>query len=216
MIDRNGIVISDNIKYPMLTDLSKESYINKILKYKSSGYFVSDINGIKSFISFTAPDYLGWRYLYIVPYGDITREVTMMKKTTVTIGFCILIFGLTISYILSRKIVNKVDNLLLQLKRLTSEKKDSIYKLRQEYVRNIILGEEKDEPANIQERFDTYGVKIDVRNKIKIILFRIDNYREFTKKYNNKDRNLFKFAIMNNINETFSKDFFRIQSVDMY
>ncbi|MDI6619221.1 MAG: hypothetical protein QME45_11215 [Clostridiales bacterium] len=49
MIDRNGIVISDNIKYPMLTDLSKESYINKILKYKSSGYFVGIVlsSGVK-------------------------------------------------------------------------------------------------------------------------------------------------------------------------
>lgn len=215
MIDRSGVLISNGTRYPMLTDLSGESYIRKVLSTKFSGYFIADVKGVKSFIAYTNPDILEWRYMHVVPYSDITDRVARMKMMTAIIGVGILLCGLLISYILSRKLFKNVDTKLSQLKRLESEKRDSLHKLRQEYLRNIFQGEEKVELSNVRERFTTYDITMDVGGTIRVILFKIDHYRDFSDLYNNEDRNLFKYAIMNIVSEILSESF-HTQAVDMY
>lgn len=215
IIDKKGISISSNPKYPMLTDLSKESYIQQVLNCKSSGYFIEDIQGIKSFVAFTNPDFWEWRYLHVIPYSEINGNVIRMKVTTAVIGISILICGLLISYVISRKLFMKVDNKLSRLSSLESEKRDSLYKLKQEYLRNIFLGEVKVELSNVQEGFNTYGITMDVQGKIQVLLFKIDHYRDFVSKYNKEDRTLFKFAIMNIVGEILSNNY-SLQTVDMY
>lgn len=214
MINDKGILVSNSWTQPMLTDLSNKEYIRKILKNNSDGYFVAEVDNVKSFIAYSSIDFLGWRYIRIVPYISLTKEIYSMKVMTVLIAVIILLIGTLISYLISKKIFLKVDKKLLKLQALELEKSSNLQKLRQEYLRNILLGEEKLDLNIVNEYIISYDMNININNNFRVILLKIDNYKNFTIKYDNEDRNLLKYAIMNIAYEIISKEN-PLQLVDM-
>src|SRR5690554_4582075 len=75
IINEEGTLYSSSIHSPILTDYSKKSYMDEILADpSSSNYFVHNVDGVKSLITYTVPDSLGWRYVRITPHATITED----------------------------------------------------------------------------------------------------------------------------------------------
>lgn len=213
-IDGDGMVVAGSPEYPMLDNISEMEYIKRIMSDSSAGYFITGINGEKSFVAYTEPDLLGWRYIRVVPYGEITGHIARMRTFTVIAGGVILILGLAVSLVISRKLSTNVDKKLSKLKILEFENRSNLNLKKEEYLRKLLLCEEKQEMDSIGAQFKSLDIQMDIEGWFTVLIIRIDQYGEFIKKYEGNESGLLKFAIMNVAQEILSKQY-RVMAIDM-
>ncbi|QHT62322.1 AraC family transcriptional regulator [Paenibacillus lycopersici] len=206
IIDRKGILVSNSWKYPMLSDISAKSYIGPIVESSQSyGYFVQSVEGVKSLITYTAPDNLGWRYIRILPYESITSQISAMRWRTLMTAILCLVLGLLASYAASRKFFAGVDEKFAQLKTLEADRRDSFQTMRREFLQNLLLGTVQKDPLAIRRKLEHLELPLDAEAPCRILLLRIDDYQAFTLQYHGTDRNLLKFGIINVAEELLNK-----------
>ncbi|WP_336790290.1 helix-turn-helix transcriptional regulator [Paenibacillus sp. MMO-177] len=198
IIDEEGTLISNTWKLPMLSNLSDSSYIRRIIEGGvDSGYFSADVDKTHSLVTYTAPDYLGWRYIRITSYSALTHQINMMRWKTVIITVGLLLFGLFISYMASRKFFEKVDEKLSKLPRLEKDRRDSFQALRQDFVENLLTGNIPKNMETLQSKLDHLEIPFSTQHSFRVVLMRIDHYSMFSERFDDQDRKLFKFGILN-------------------
>lgn len=198
IIDSRGVLVTNSWKDAMLTDLSGKPYIREVLgSGDSEGYFVSDADGVKSLVTYTAPDSLGWRYIRIAPYSVITSGINNMRVVTIAVALGILLIGLLISYLVSRRLSSNVNRKLVKLTTLETERRNHFSALRQDLIRNLLLGSGSGNPNGLDEKFKSYGIRLDAGSRLSVSVLKIDRYRELEQMYGSGDRTLFKIGIMN-------------------
>ncbi|GAB2701307.1 helix-turn-helix domain-containing protein [Paenibacillus thermoaerophilus] len=198
IIDNRGVLITNSWKDAMLTDLSGKPYIRKVLDDSDAeGYFVSDVDGVKSLVTYTAPDFLGWRYIRIAPYNSITSGINKMRVVTIVVAVGILFAGLLSSYLISRRLSTKVNGKLVKLTALETERRDQILALRQDLIRNLLLGTGNANPDGLDEKFKAYGIRLDAGRPFAVSVLKIDRYKEIERMYGSGDRTLLKIGIIN-------------------
>lgn len=199
IIDAKGVMVIGDRKNPMLTDISGEKYVKDILSSKkTSGYFIENIDGEKSLISYMSSDFADWKFIRITPYKFIISKIDKVKYTTLLIGICILLAGFAVSFLISQRLYKPIGSLLTELKSLKDEKRNSLYASKQEFLRNILQNKlEHDNVDIIQKRLEDCEIKFDIRKPFSLLLLKIDHFTDFCNKYNFNDRSLIKFGVMN-------------------
>ncbi|MEK8132838.1 helix-turn-helix domain-containing protein [Paenibacillus filicis] len=198
IIDHQGVLITNGWKYPMLTALAHKPYMQEVLgSEESEGYFVSDVDGVRSLVTYTAPDVLGWRYIRIAPYSVITGGLNHMRAYTIGIALAILVLGLLTSYLISRKLSSKVNHKLVKLTALETERRNHFLALRQDVVRDLLLGSGSSHPGGLNEKFQAYEIALDAQWPFAVVVLKIDRYKELVETYSAGDRSLLKIGIMN-------------------
>ncbi|OAB39362.1 hypothetical protein PMSD_05420 [Paenibacillus macquariensis subsp. defensor] len=214
IINQDGILYSSNDKQAMLTDMSDKTYIQKIIQDTSeSTYFVDTVDGIKSLITYTSPDSLGWKYVRITPYSTITQEISEMRYRILFISIGILLLGLLISLTLSHGVYRPIDKVIRKFKTLETEKRNHQHILKQDFLRNTILGRETNKAEVLQQKLQYFNSGLMVNSKSLIVLVRIDQFPSVIEKYKD-DIKLLKYGIMNVCTEIASP-IFQIESIDM-
>lgn len=196
IINQDGILISPNNESSILADYSDKSYMKHILDDPSSSYFEQEVDGMKALITYTAPDSLGWRYVRITPYENITSEIIDMKTKTIYIELAILLIGILASIFMSRKLSSPIHSIMDRMRSLESDRRNSLHILRQNTLRDIFLGRVAFSPTVLQQKLSYFGSLIQVDHANFLVLFKVDNYAAILDKYND-DIKLFKYAIMN-------------------
>ena len=117
IIDDSGTVISD-IDSGMLTkNIAKEAYIRRILKSKqASGYFSSRIGATTYMISYYRSGINGWIYVGMAPLSSLMNNQNMVSRDTMLITFSIMILGVFIAFMVSKKIYDPVDTMVKTIK----------------------------------------------------------------------------------------------------
>lgn len=214
ILNKDGILYSKNWIKPLLTDLSDLSYIQKILTDNdSSAYFVDTVNGVRSLISYTSPDSLGWRYVRITPYDNITHDISKMRYRTIYIIVGILLLGLCISYLYSHRVYRPFDKVLRKSRTLEAEKRNHLYILKQDFLRNTILGRETNLSGVLQEKLQYFESKLLVDQPSCLVLLKIDRYADCLEHYQ-EDLKLMKYAIAN-ISAEIASSTFNVETIDM-
>jgi len=213
IIDSEGALISGDDQHGLSSSLLEKSYMNAILENRDSSYFVELVNDEKSLITFTAPDSLGWRYIRITSNAEISREIRSMRTKTIVFSLGILLLGLLISVFASRNLHRPIDKILRNMKSLEYEQKSSAYTLKQEILRSFVLGRESDKPKILQEKLQRFGSTLSIDGNMRIVVGRIDNFKDFVAKYN-EEIYLLKYGLMNICIEIGSATY-RMESVDM-
>ncbi|MDQ0890376.1 two-component system response regulator YesN [Paenibacillus sp. V4I9] len=214
IINNEGLLLSTDGVNPVLTNYSDITYIKKIIANASSpGYLVDTVDNTKSLISYTAPDSLGWRYVRTTPYTIITKEIKSMRTKTIYISLSILIAGLLISFFTSRKLFDPIDKVIRSLKTLEIEKRDNLQILRQDFLRNIIMGREAYHPIALQEKLRYFGSKITIQHSSLLIIVKIDHFTDNVNKYQDQFK-LLRYAVMNICTEI-SSPTFQAEAIDM-
>lgn len=215
IVDGSGKLVSSGWSYPMLHNLSASPYIARILdKADKPGYFVEEVEGVKSLVTHSARDYLGWQYVRIVSYDSITARIDDMKKKTALTAMIILLLGLGFSYLVSRKLFHGLNKKLSDLRVLEIERRDSLQSLRNGWVRHLLLGWEKSDAGHVRKQFQKLHIDMAADQTFRALLFRIDRYRSFVEEYDNEDRKLFRYAIGNIVQEIMAPHF-RVFAADM-
>lgn len=198
LIDTDGYLVSNSWKYPMLRDMKGTSYIDRILaKPNSSGYFAEEVDGVKSLVTYTEPDYLGWRYIRILPYTAITESIDNMRVKTIVIAGSILLVGLGFSYFISRRLFSGLSKRLSRLGILEADQRNSIQSMKYEYLRSLLNGDAYPDPDQVKTMFIRYGIDLDPFSPVSVVLITVDEYHSFIETYTIEDRKLLRFGILN-------------------
>lgn len=214
IINQDGILYSSNDKQAMLTDMSDNAYIQKIIQDTSEAtYFVDTVDEVKSLVTYTSPDSLGWRYVRITPYSNINEDISVMRYRTLSACIGILLLGLLISLTLSHRVYRPIDKVLRKFKTLEAERRNHQHILKQEFLRNTILGRETNKAEVMQHKLKDFNSELMVTSKSLIVLIRIDQFASVLEKYKD-DINLLKYGIMNVCTEIASPIFY-IEAIDM-
>ncbi|MFC7678370.1 AraC family transcriptional regulator [Paenibacillus sp. GCM10028914] len=214
IISQDGILYSSNDRQTMLTDISDKTYIQKIIQDPShSTYFVDKVDEVKSLITYTSPDPLGWRYVRITPYSIINHEIKDMRYQVLYICLAILLLGLLISLTLSHRVYRPIDKVIRKFKTLETERRNHQHILKQDFLRNTILGRESNNVEVLQQKLQYFNSGLKVNSKSLIILLRIDQYPSVLEKYKD-DIKLLKYGIMNVCTEIASPNF-QIEATDI-
>lgn len=198
LIDKNGILVSNSWTTPMLTDMKGTAYIDRILQDGlSSGYFATRVDGIKSLVTYSEPDYLGWRYIRIVPYALISERIDSMRTKTFFIAGTILLAGLALSYLISRRLFSGLNHKLSRLGNLESEQRESLQAMRSDYLRGLLNGYTQTDPERAKAMFQRYGIQLDPARPFRLLLITVDDYRSLIDLYSTEDRKLLRYGILN-------------------
>jgi len=212
IIDDSGRMLTNNELLPGSSD-DEGKVIEHILNDNHSGYFIGQVKGVKSLISYTKADSLGWRYVNITPYTVITKQVESIRQITIYAALGILIVGLFVSWLLSRTLYVPIDRMANRMQMLEVDKRNNLFTIRQQFLRNLIYGREALNSKALRNRFSTIGITIDFQNDYRLALFRIDHFKPFSET-RGADLSVYKYAIMN-ISSELAMQAFEVETVDM-
>ncbi|SEL67721.1 AraC family transcriptional regulator [Paenibacillus sp. OK003] len=214
IINEQGQLLSDFSNRALMKDLSNETFMQPILQNKEqSAYFTAEVDGEKSLITYTAPDNLGWRYVRITPYDLITSDIRNMRTHTVLFCLGLLIAGVFLSYLVSRKLYHPIDKVLVRMRVMEAERRGSLHLLRQDFLRGALQGRETVTGGMLEERMKFYGSSVDVHCLTRLVLLRIDHFTDFSDTYRDEVQ-LVKYAMMNICTET-ADLYYHTEAVDM-
>lgn len=245
LIDSTGKILGHSQKEFFLKNISKESYAEKILNSKEkSGYFVGNVNGVKSVVIYATVENLNWKIVSIIPYNYIAKSIDHVKYIVALICFLVLLLGIILSYVLSRRIYSpinamkhRIDQMLGKsgvrheaqnefdfitsnfstavdkLSILQTFKNRNINLLKQEYLKDILFNKIQDDEKQCL-KFEELGISLHVEDKLKVIIFKLDNYLEFCSKYSEADQELLRFALANIMGEIIGNASFSCESVN--
>ncbi|PWW40903.1 MULTISPECIES: AraC family transcriptional regulator [Paenibacillus] len=214
IINEQGQLLSDFSNRALMKDLSNETFMLPILQNKEqSAYFTAEVDGEKSLITYTAPDNLGWRYVRITPYDLITSDIRNMRTHTVLFCLGLLIAGVFLSYLVSRKLYHPIDKVLVRMRVMEAERRGSLHLLRQDFLRGALQGRETVTGGMLEERMKFYGSSVDVHRLTRLVLLRIDHFTDFSDTYRDEVQ-LVKYAMMNICTET-ADLYYHTEAVDM-
>lgn len=203
--DRGRFLSGTELEQLQLTDKEQQNIIGRITG-NAENYFVEHFRGTRSLISFTSPDSLGWQYVRITPYELITEKTRSLLQMTLLIALGILLAGLVVSSLLSKRLYKPIGQMVDEMQLLENEKRDSLFTLRQNALRDLILNAKK--PA-----LQRFGISIQLESGYRLALLRIDHFQELCKS-SSFSITPYKFAIMNIASEICSPAY-RVEGIDM-
>lgn len=215
IIDNSGTTMINSSLFTPLTDISGKNYIQKILNSdKPSGYFTQDVDGEQTLIAYETSNLYDWKFISVIPYSSVTKKTENIAMITLGIGLSLLAAGLLISLILSRKLYKPISAMISSLKKLESEQKKSLYTLKEEFMRSILLSRTDYCPEDIEENF--VQLKLACRHDLdfSLILLKIDHFQEFCSRYNASERSMVRFAL-GNIATGLASRYFNCDFTDM-
>jgi two-component system sensor histidine kinase YesM len=80
------------------------------------GFVIDSLNGSKVLIAYSPFDYAGWTLVHIVPYGNIFRNVSLVKGLMIAAYTLLFVVGAYFIVRFSKSITNPVDSLINKMK----------------------------------------------------------------------------------------------------
>ncbi|MCD9021046.1 AraC family transcriptional regulator [Cohnella silvisoli] len=211
IIDNRGVLLGGE-EQELQPGIS-ESILQPVLETDDAGFRIAKVGGVKSFISYTGPDSLEWRYIRVTPYQLITKNVSTILWTTIWIAGGIIVAGLFLSWFLSRKLYVPFGHMANRMNMLESEKRNNLYTIRQQFLRSLVLGTEAINMKSLRSKMAEWGVSIDFQKRYRLILLRIDGFREFSEE-KGSDLRVFKYAMMN-IGSEIAMQAYSVETVEL-
>ncbi|WP_239614326.1 AraC family transcriptional regulator [Cohnella mopanensis] len=209
IIDNRGMLLNGEELRPAISD----SILGTVLGTEEAGFRIKKVGGEKSFISYTKPDSLEWRYVRVTPYHLITKKVNEILWTTIWIAVGIVVAGLFSSWYLSRRLYVPYGNLANRMHMLENEKRNNLYTIRQQFLRSLVQGTEAINIKSLRSKMTEWGITVDFHKKYRLILLRIDGFREFTEQ-KGTDLRVYKYAMMN-IGSELAVQSFSVETVEL-
>ncbi|EMS69034.1 AraC family transcriptional regulator [Ruminiclostridium cellobioparum] len=211
---------------------------------KTAGIFESDINGKKYLITFTNVENAKWVIIKTQPYSLVFESVNKIKTVFIVITLIFIILSFILSLKITKSIYNPIGKLVGQLRTgnipIDNHKaKDEISYLSEVYEYSLEkLNEYKSEKMSdkgiVKSYFlrkllvDSYSVSTsEFRTMIKekevtisneapfiVCVIKIDDYKKYIEKYNEEDRDIYRFAIINITSEILSGKF-KNEAIDL-
>ena|GEM_PF-3510138 len=138
-----------------------------------------------------------WTIIRLIPASRIYSQANTVLLICCIIGLLVLMSGLFVFSLLSKRIYQPVGTLIERVYTLERQK-DKAYPYLKEIISNLIHNSNHDtDPTVIREMFAQYGIRINLGGDIQLVACRVDNYAEFCDRYDARTRATYKYAITN-------------------
>ncbi|MGW8442659.1 AraC family transcriptional regulator [Paenibacillus sp. S33] len=191
----------------------EQLWLHTRVKKQETGYFVEDFHGKRSLISYTSPDGLGWQYISVTPYESVIKMASVIRNAMLLIAAIIALAGFVASWLLSKMLYTPIGQIVVHMNSLESEKRNSMYTIRQNILRNVIRGIRNLPAGEEPERLRELGITFQFDKDYRLVLLRIDEYTRWQSE-RGPDLLPYKFAIMNIASEICGQTY-RVETVDM-
>jgi AraC-like DNA-binding protein len=122
VIDQNYKVVYSNSEQFMVTEQLQNSFDPEgNMDERGSGYYLTDINGVRSVVMFTSADKHNWRYISIISYGMLLAQVNRMQAISILITVMIAAAGMLTAHIFSRRLSIPIKSMSKDVKKLQRE-----------------------------------------------------------------------------------------------
>lgn len=122
VIDQNHKVVYSNSEQFMVTEELQNSFDSGgVMKERDSGYYITDIGGVRSVVMFTSTDKHNWRYISIISYGMLLAQVNRMQAISILITVMIAAMGMLTAHIFSRRLSIPIKSMSIDVKTLRRE-----------------------------------------------------------------------------------------------
>lgn len=113
IINENGKIISHNQQDYLFTNVSESMPFGKELlnRIHTNGYFITDLNGVKTLVSFTASEVNNWRYITVKPIAKFNEGIKILGGLIQIIGLSTFLFGLLASIVSTKYFYNLLRKL---------------------------------------------------------------------------------------------------------
>ncbi|WP_226002773.1 helix-turn-helix domain-containing protein [Paenibacillus sp. BJ-4] len=190
----------------------EQLWLHTRVKKQETGYFVEDFHGKRSLMSYTSPDGLGWQYISVTPYESVIKMASVIRNAMLLIAAIIALAGFVASWLLSKMLYTPIGQIVIHMNSLESEKRNSMYTIRQNILRNIIRGIQLLPGGEEPERLRELGITFQFDKDYRLVLLRVDEYARWQNE-RGPDLLPYKFAIMNIASEICGQTY-RVETVD--
>ena len=184
-----------------------------------------------TFIKLASP---GWVIIKLQPYEEVFQHIGNLKNTVIIITAVFLLIAVVLSVSVSKSIYQPIAKLMSKIRPEEKGKPDANVNDEVSYIHNLIVNNEKKLNLFIKEKisnnqllktyylrkliadsssFDReelerlnseFNVSLDFNRQMAVCVVKIDNYKDFTARYDSKDQELMKFAVANILGEVLS------------
>ncbi|QGQ98756.1 AraC family transcriptional regulator [Paenibacillus psychroresistens] len=206
IVDHDGQLLSDDSLHPISTNISNTNYIQAINASKEkAGYLRMDVDGVDSFVTYTATDVFDWKLVSITPYPYIVQDINKMKHNTYLFVLIFILCSFILSFYFSRRLYLPIKLVIQNYNILESEKKNDYYYKKQNFLRKMVNTEGLHSVEGIQKQFNKYNIMLEPKDSFLMVLIKLDHFAEFNANFNLTDRGLLKYGLNNIVSEIFSK-----------
>lgn len=200
----DNIVYSNADRFQVTGKLQDNFDPEDKIKKDESGYFITDINGIKSVIIYTNADKHHWRYISIIEYNTLLARVNKIQTICIIMTILIALVGFIAAYIFSRRLSIPIKTMSDNMKNLQSENRQLEKLSRNRKVIELLENNGLDNNGNRKtgtELLTLIGMKITLETNFILICIYSDRYKSLLEKYGTLEVQAYKFAAYNILSE---------------
>ncbi|MDF2937015.1 MAG: transcriptional regulator, AraC family [Paenibacillaceae bacterium] len=213
IIDNQDRILSTETLLPAELTQAEDQLIRTSVLNRDTDYLIRPFYSVKSLISFTERDSLDWQYVKITPYHTLVDSVSTIRNTSLTIAGIILAAGIMISWLLSGFLYRPVRRITTKLNMLETEKRNNSQTIRQNTLRDLLLGIRTLTSEQKLEKLKQTGITFQFQQDYRVVLLKIDHFQEFLAK-RGSDLATYKYAIMN-ISWEIMSQLYPVETVNM-
>lgn len=215
IVDAEGIVICNNQKWPVFTDLSDQEFYRDIQKCSDTdGYSVCWIDGAKYVVSYFKPDNEAWQYMRLTPYEVTIGGIDYAIRALLLIAAGLTIAGSLIAYFFSRRIYRPIQQMQQGMDELEEENRATRQLSKQHQLQNLLLGFADPQILVSDGLLDNLKARDAAPKRYLLVLIRIVQYHALYQEHDTEGRNALRYAVLNIASEICSSEFY-VETVDM-
>lgn len=200
----NTVVYSNSEQFKVLDQLNGDFDSNHVMDEEVSGYFLTQIDGVKSVVIFTAIDKYGWRYISIIEYNKLLSQVNKVQSTIIFITIFIALTGIIISFLCSYRLSTPIRNMSTVIKNLRSERRRAETITRKMKLKELLENGGLESNGNRktgEELLSLLGIPFTSSNKLVLLCVCVDDHHYLLENSNPQVVSAYQFAALNILNE---------------
>lgn len=218
VIDQDdNIIYSSSEEFQVREKLSNRFDPEEQIKTNETGYYLTEIDGIRSVVIFTGPDKHHWRYISIIEYNVLLAQVNKMQAICILITLLIAGVGGLVAHIFSKRLSRPIQTLFLNAKNLQSENRQleklATNRKLTELLENGGL-DSTGNPITGQYFLSLIGIEFTEESNLVVMCLHIDGYKSLLDTLSVIEIQSYKFAAFNIISELMGHKF-KTHYIDM-
>jgi AraC-like DNA-binding protein len=125
IIDGAGNIVSHSDPQMFMQNVSEHKHIKNILSAKKNrGYLIDVVDGKKSLITYVTSEKLDLKFISVIPYNSLLKDLNAMTHLTIIISIILLIIGILLSYFFSKRIYFPIHKIVKNIQEHLSKQKN--------------------------------------------------------------------------------------------
>jgi len=212
----NKTLLIDNqdrllISYSTKKILSKAAiyeYVKDFInKNQKSGYCIINVDNEDYFLVFSQIEAYDWILIKQIPYGNLMKYISELRKNLLIISICLLCTGIVFSFFLSKRLFKPFDNLLEKLRSLETKSKNDSYILKRYSLNHLLNQSEILNQYELNKIIEELSINYQEGDSVALVLIEIDQYQNFMEQHSQYKQNLFKLGILDAAQNILSKKY---------